>query len=164
MSKITQEELMKRLHYNPNTGEFRWRYSVAKRIKPGDLAGRYNTQNYLDIAINQVRYKAHRLAWLYMTGDWPKNEIDHINCDPSDNRWCNLRLCDRYGNTRNVGLRKDNTSGFKGVSWNKKTQQWQSHVTKNGQMYSSMHTYYWQAIRATIRKREQLHGEYHRHR
>lgn len=68
------------------------------------------------IIINQNRYKAHRLAWLYVYGSWPPFEIDHINGLPDDNRIFNLRLIEaRWQQRANQKIRKDNRSGFKGV-------------------------------------------------
>ncbi len=62
------------------------------------------------------KYRAeHKLAWLWMTGGWPTHEIDHIDNDATNNRWCNLRPATREQNTQNARRRSDNTSGYKGV-------------------------------------------------
>jgi hypothetical protein len=68
-------------------------------------------------ALTGVLYREHRLAWLYMTGEWPTHEIDHINGDRVDNRFCNLREATASENRWNSRKRVNNTSGYKGVSW-----------------------------------------------
>jgi HNH endonuclease len=114
---ITAERLRELLHYDPNTGEFRWRMA-KKGTYAGAVAGRYNTDGdgYRQIGINRRLYKKHRLAWFYMTGAWPRHEIDHINGDRGDNRFCNLREATASENRRNMRKRVNNTSGYKGVS------------------------------------------------
>ena len=72
-------------------------------------------RGYVLISIDGTRYPAHRLAWLYIYGQWPNGQIDHINRNPSDNRIVNLREATVAENGHNAGLRIDNTSGFKGV-------------------------------------------------
>lgn len=87
---ITQEELKEYLHYDPLTGDFNW--TIGKRgLKVNSKAGSMNDQGYVIIRINNIRYRAHRLAWLYVYGHFPINEIDHINGVRSDNRIENLR-------------------------------------------------------------------------
>jgi len=115
---VDQHELMERLHYDPETGDFTWLKSVALRIKPGDAAGYLDKRGYHKIKLNNSGYRAHRLAWLYMTGEWPDGEIDHINNIPSDNRWCNLRCATHRQNSCNTKLRVNNKTGYKGVSFN----------------------------------------------
>ena len=80
------------LHYCPNTGVFTWKTRTAKRVQVGDVAGFVaGSRGSRAIRIEGVNHYAHRLAWLYMTGAWPAGVVDHMNGDPSDNRWSNLR-------------------------------------------------------------------------
>ena len=88
---ITQKHLKEILDYNTETGIWTWRVNQARRIKIGQRAGTIISDGHRHIGISGKFYKAHRLAWLYMTGEFPKDEIDHINGVPDDNRWCNLR-------------------------------------------------------------------------
>jgi hypothetical protein len=76
------------------------------------------------IQINGKTYQAHRLAFLYMTGKFPPDEVDHINHEPSDNRFVNLRQVTRLENLRNQSLSKNNKSGFTGVSWYGRYSKW----------------------------------------
>jgi hypothetical protein len=132
---MTQELLKKHLHYNKNTGDFTWILPITNRLKSGDIAGTRDNDWYNIIRICGERHAAHRLAWLYMTGDWPSKHIDHINQIKSDNRWCNLRECDRSQNSSNITKTKQNTSGYKGVHWCNRDKKWISKIMHCGVHY-----------------------------
>jgi hypothetical protein len=125
---LTQEQLKEILHYDPETGIFRWRVSTAHRVKPWDVAGTKTDTGYILIGHKNISLKAHRLAWLYMTGEWPKHQIDHKDGSPSNNSWQNLRQATHKQNLENQPLRQDNTSGFRGVSWDKKKKKWEANL------------------------------------
>lgn len=76
---LTQDELKTQLHYNPETGIFKWMVTKNSKSKINTIAGTSHYRDYNSIKIDNVSYKTHRLAWFYMTGLWPKNQIDHIN-------------------------------------------------------------------------------------
>lgn len=82
---LTQNELKSLLHYNIDTGEFTWKVPKAWHTKVGSKAGSLNHYGYIQVMINRKSYLAHRLAFLYMEGELPKAEIDHINRDRSEN-------------------------------------------------------------------------------
>lgn len=126
---ITQKELKELLNYNPDTGIFTWRYS-RRGAKKGSTAGSNDGYGYTSIRVNSKPYGSHRLAWLYMFGAWPKNQIDHINHDRVDNRIENLREVTRQENGRNLALNKKNTSGVTGVR--RKGNQWYATIGVNG--------------------------------
>jgi hypothetical protein len=122
---LTAARLRELLNYDPDTGLFTWRINIGcghrraqikRRI--GDLAGYANTYGYVMIGIEGREYRAHRLAWLYMTGEWPGGLIDHDNREKADNRWVNLREADKSLNAQNV-LRAWSSSrtGLQGVSY-----------------------------------------------
>lgn len=113
---LTQERLKELLHYDPETGLFTWLEARGKYVKAGHVAGHTDDYGYIRIGVEGRHQRAHRLAWLYMTGEWPALEIDHIDRDKTNNRWSNLREADRATNTYNVAKKKHNTSGFSGVS------------------------------------------------
>lgn len=113
---ITQSELKYLLSYDPETGIFIWLVSKPPRISVGSIAGCVNKIGYYQITINRKQYLAHRLAWVYMTGEWPPNDIDHINGVRNDNRISNLRLATRSQNTTNQGAHSDNTTKLKGIT------------------------------------------------
>jgi hypothetical protein len=129
---ITQERLKEVLYYNPQTGSFKWA-KTRRGVRVGQDAGRISRLGYHQISIDRRSYLAHRLAWLYMEGFFPTNiEIDHIDQNPSNNKWNNLRLVSRSCNARNCGNGKRNKSGVKGVVWDKSRQKWEAKIGANG--------------------------------
>lgn len=129
---ITQERLKELLSYDPETGVFRWRVARGKNAKAGAIAGSKNARGYWVIAISGRGYRAHRLAWLYMTGAWPEADIDHINLLKGDNRFRNLRDATRAQNIRNTTARRNNRCGSKGVYFIKKASKWGAQITTDG--------------------------------
>lgn len=125
---LTAERLRTLLHYCPETGAFRWLVSNSARRPAGSAAGELKPSGYILIGINGWRYRAHRLAWLYVTGEWPQVQIDHRDNDRSNNKWLNLRPADNAQNQANAKRPKNNTSGFKGVFWNKQRQKWAAKI------------------------------------
>jgi hypothetical protein len=115
---LTQDKLKEILNYDQSTGIFNWKISPKKNINIGDIAG-CNFRGYIVITIGNKKYRAHRLAFLYMNNDIPDCEIDHIDLNRSNNKFINLRLATTSENQCNVLIRKDNKTGYKGVSLNK---------------------------------------------
>ena len=118
---ITQEELKKILHYNPETGRFTWLASLNNRVKIGMTAGCAKKRNcgksYRYIKINGISYLSHRLAWLYTYKQWPAELLDHIDGNTSNNRLDNLRESTHVQNgynkaIENISKYMDNTKGF----------------------------------------------------
>lgn len=139
------EEAARRLDYNKTTGEVTWQPKPVREKNAaqwnekyaGKVAGTINKSDryrYIAIFASGVsrRLLAHRLAWFITTGALPKDEIDHINRDRQDNRFSNLRDVPAYLNGRNRADRPDNTSGYAGVTWNKKAQRWQAQANFGG--------------------------------
>jgi len=127
---ITQTRLKELLHYEPTTGLFTWLVD-RKKAKKGTHPT-YTNHGYICIRIDTVLYGAHRLAWLYVHGSMPKEQLDHINRDRMDNRIDNLREVTAGQNRMNMGMKTTNTSGYTGVSWNKRTQRWEANIKANG--------------------------------
>jgi len=102
---LTQSQLKEILTYNPDTGIFTWLVASNGRIRVGDIAG--TTDNgYVRIMIERTKYRAHRLAWLYVHGESPKEQIDHINHIRDDNRINNLRCVSCHENFKNMTMQK----------------------------------------------------------
>jgi len=133
MRELTQQKLKELLHYDPLTGEF-VRAITRGRCRAGQKAGSLSGSGtgYLMIWVDGHPYLAHRLAWLYVHGRWPKKFVDHVNLSGIDNRIDNLREATREENQRNRKAGKNNVSGFKGVSWNKRHQRWRAKCSVNG--------------------------------
>lgn len=129
---ITQEQLKAQLHYDPLTGIFTNLIQRSKRSKIGSVAGSKEKTGYIRIILNYKPYRAHRLAWLYMTGEFPKNMIDHRNENKSDNRFENLREAAMSENKFNQRAQSNNKSGCKGVSMHSQTGKWRARGNLNG--------------------------------
>lgn len=139
---MNQDYLKSLLHYNPNTGIFTWKKRELSSFA-NERAGKiWNTRffgneagsirdGYIVIIINGKCERAHRLAYLYMEGYWPEDEIDHRDLNRSNNKWNNLRSATKKENSRNKSKRKDNTSGYKGVSWHTKNKKWRARIFLN---------------------------------
>tara|TARA_R110000851_G_C12908492_1_gene548974 strand:- start:75 stop:572 length:498 start_codon:yes stop_codon:yes gene_type:complete len=112
--KLTQEKLKSAILYDSDTGLFLWISPQANKVNVGDVAGG-EQHGYINIKIDSVPYKAHRLAWMYVHGFFPEGSIDHINGIKSDNRICNLRGVTHQENMRNMSKRRDNKTGVTGV-------------------------------------------------
>lgn len=120
---LTAQRLRELLHYDPDTGVFT-RFSIetsdgrrsGRLCDLGKTVGSRMQNGYLNAGVLGRKYLVHRLAWLYVTGDWPKHHVDHINGDPADNRWANLRDVTREGNLQNQrDARSDNVARLLGV-------------------------------------------------
>jgi len=169
---VTADFLREVLEYDPETGIFRWRHN-SKR------AARWNTRHAglpagcpakrvhgrIQIRLpNGALYWAYRLAWLYMTGRWPSDEIDHINGDPSDDRFSNLREVTHQENSCNRGKSCNNTSGFSGVRYREHHRKWEARISVNRKTV-------WRAYAASAQEAAALrraalplfHGRFARH-
>lgn len=101
MDFISHAELRERVSYDPEAGVFRWIVNHSSKAKAGQELGSWDLYGYKTIRLYKRSYKLHRLAWFYMTGEWPKGDIDHINGVRHDNRWANLRDVSRKLNLEN---------------------------------------------------------------
>lgn len=161
---VSHERLLELLHYNPETGAFTWRLNRNGHVRVGNRAGNENRsrpdQPYRQIQIGRKNYRSGRLVWFYMTGKWPKKEIDHRNCNPLDDRWSNLRLATSTQNKANQKLRRDNKTGFKGV--HRHGQRFYARANINGvYKYLGMFDTAKQASACYKRTMITTHGEYH---
>lgn len=116
LETITQEELKSVLTYDKESGLFRWKGTRSGVSGKDSVAGSIHVKGYIHITVFGVEYKAHRLAWLYETGSWPKGVLDHRDNNKQNNRFLNLRDVTNGENCCRRGPQKNNTSGVKGVS------------------------------------------------
>ncbi len=150
-----QALLLKLLRYEPETGKLFWRERPIEMFSDGGKGRAKNcsiwnerhagteaapcpspkgSKGYRLIGLFKSKFLAHRLIWKMMTDDEPP-EIDHINGNKADNRFCNLRASDTKDNKRNLRTPTHNKSGTCGVFWNKQLNRWHAHITVNGKTY-----------------------------
>lgn len=146
--------------YDRETGQFERR---LKNVRRGKMPGSLTWNGYLVICIDQMDYRAHRLAWLYCYGRWPKCHLDHRNGIKSDNRIANLRPATKSQNGFNRGKTMANSSGFKGVTLDKRRGVWRAQIGYNrknlflGDFHSPQ-----AAAEAYAAKEKELFGEFAR--
>ena len=117
MTGITAQYVRELFHYDETTGIFTRKHSRNNAHPIGGIAGTVQQRGYIDITVDYRHYKAHRLAWLYVYGEWPNGEIDHINFIKTDNRIVNLRVCTRRQNMQHrISPKCTNKLGILGVS------------------------------------------------
>lgn len=134
VAMITQKKLKSKINYCPETGVFTWIYGTGL-VKSGDKAGRVLTtkfrKKYSQIKIFKKHYLAHRLAYFYMVGEWPIDQVDHIDGNGLNNKWVNLRAVSASDNCKNKRLQSNNKSGVAGVSFNSQLNKWKSVIYNN---------------------------------
>jgi hypothetical protein len=120
-----------KLRYDPETGDFFWLID-SPRTKIGQKAGWPNDSGYRLISVNGRKYRAHHLAWYFIYGVFPTNQLDHINGIRDDNRISNLREATDAQNRQNMAKRSDNKSGYIGVYWAAWANKWRAEIAANG--------------------------------
>jgi len=159
LNYITPEQLKKLLQYDPETGLFTWLAS-NNGVQIGDVAGYKTTDGYITIRVNYKLYLAHRLVWLYMTGEWPENQIDHENHAKDDNRFNNLCEATHQQNQMNRSMLRTNTSGITGVVWHKASNKWMAYINASSKrLHLGLFTKKWDAVCA--RKSAEIKYMYH---
>ena len=157
---LTQARLKSALDYDPETGVFRWLVATGGRVI-GQAAGSRHCKGYLRIRVDGEQYLAHRLAWLYVTGEWPDRALDHINGDKMDNRIANLRLASASENNMNVSARRSNKTGLKGVFPVGK--RYMAQIRANGKVhYIGRFATPEEAHQAYLQRARELHGDFAR--
>jgi len=159
------------LDYYPETGELRWKFrdhasnQVNARLV-GKLAGTIATsgkRKCIQIIIDGKSYLGHRLAWLIMTGEWPKEDIDHKDLDRINNKWENIREASRSQNCCNKEKIDNCTSDFKGVAWHKNRKKWQAYICLNKvQKYLGIFDSQEAAYAAYCKASNEFHGVFSR--
>lgn len=144
-------------------GHLFWKTKVSQRINIGDKAGSIDQKGYCRIMINNKSYKTHRLVFMMHNGYLPE-QIDHIDGNKLNNRIDNLRPATNGQNRHNTSIQKNNSSGVKGINWQKRDNKWQARVMLNKKSYQVGYFDTLEEAKQAIQKvREQLHGDYARH-
>jgi hypothetical protein len=133
-SDDAKDAIKKSVSYDPDTGKFTWLYREGCTARwnnrfAGKDAGQSAKGKYLAMKFNYRIYYLHRVAWMLMTGEWPENEVDHINGDKSDNRFCNLRSATRAQNARNKAVTSASKTGVTGVCFRPLKGKWDANIT-----------------------------------
>ena len=164
---LSHEYLLSALDYNPETGIFKWKNSKSRSVKKGTTAGAIHTSGYIKIVLDRKSYWAHRIAWLYYYGSWPRgkqNQVDHINGNRADNRIINLRLTTNRKNTQNHVLYAHNTSECNGVCFNRQANRWQAYIRtnelKSNGLYKQKHLGYFDFFEDAVKARKQAEKKY----
>ncbi|MEY9198643.1 hypothetical protein ABIA16_003759 [Sinorhizobium fredii] len=157
---ITRERAIELFSYDPDTGLLTWRATKGK-VKAGSFAGAIQANGYLRVQVDGLFYASHRLIWLMVYGEWPSNDIDHINGIRDDNRLANLREATRSQNLMNTRVRSDSSTGVKGVRV--KRGRYQARIKVNGKEIS-VGTYDTLGEAADARRsaEEKIHGMFAR--
>jgi len=131
--ELTQEYLKEILHYDPDNGLFIRNITICNRYKSGTYAGSIDSHGYIKIVINYKQYSAHRLAFLYMTGELPENQVDHIDGIRTNNKWINLRNATNSDNQQNQrkASKSNKSTGVLGVYFCNKRNRFRAHIGIN---------------------------------
>jgi hypothetical protein len=158
---LTYQRLRELLDYEPQTGRFFWKVKTARCVHIGDLAGAIERNGYRRITFGKQRFLAHRLAWLYVSGEWPLGDIDHVNGNKDDNRIENLRAATVAQNAMNKKMVKTNKVGFKGVCL--VGGRYQASIKRDGKsIYLGLHDTPEAAHAAYVEKANEIFGEFAR--
>ena len=158
--ELTQARLMEVLSYDHESGVFTWKISPGSSAKKGDEAGSANAAGYTLIRVDGTLYLAHRLAFLFMSGEMPPDLVDHINCDKGDNRWINLRHATQSENQQNRKKAQSNnkSSGLLGVYWSQQNEAWAAKAVVDGiQYHAGTHQTPEEAHQAYLTKKAVVH-------
>lgn len=183
--KVTPDIVREFFDYNADTGKLYWRdrdrkwfvsetaWKSARTKCAGKEAGTKCTkkngyswkQVHIPVEGKPTVFLVHRLIWMWVTGENPPENIDHINRDATDNRWVNLRASNSVENNKNKTMKSNNTSGYCGVTWVKRLSKWQASIrTANQRYYLGVYSNLDDAISARKKAEGQLgfhegHGE-----
>ena len=159
---ISLERLRQVLEYDPETGLWEWLRPNLMNKKPiSKMAGTISVHGYRIITYEGVKYRASRLAWFYMTGEWPSQEMDHKDKDKANDKWINLREVSRSENGLNRYLQPNNTSGARGVHWDLDRGKWGASVKHDGNIhFVGRYDLLDEAIEARDAAAQDLHGDF----
>jgi HNH endonuclease len=133
MTDFTQDELRAALSYDYETGVFVW-IKTYRNHNLGRVAGCLDKDGYVQIKFKKRLWRAHRLAWFYVYGVWPKMQIDHENGNRSDNSIKNLRDVNCAGNSQNRRTAdKDSSTGLLGIDYQTRWKKYRARIMINGQ-------------------------------
>ena len=156
--RLTHARLLEAVRYDPETGHF-WRLGLRGSAPKDKPLGHVEKNGYRRITIDQETHQANRLAWFYMTGEWPKLTVDHIDLDRDNNAWANLRAATHSQQHANTPGRLS----IKGAHWNRFRGYWQSQIIVQGKCYwLGRYETPEEAHEAYVSAAKRFHGEFAR--
>lgn len=157
---LTHQHLLSILSYSKESGDFVWLIRHG-RAHPGKIAGTLRDDGYVVVIIDKKQYRAHRLAWFYVHGVWPKGRLDHEDNFQSNNRWSNIRPASHSQNMANRKLNTNSGTGYKGVS--QRGRRYRAYVNKDGRRhYLGGYATAEEAAMVAAAKAVEVHGEFAR--
>lgn len=158
-SNLTAQRLRELFDYDDSTGHLIRRVTTSCRSLAGSVAGHQDKTGYRRVVVDGSQYLAHRLIWLYVTGDWPTDCIDHINGTPEDNRFTNLRDVSHSINNQNAHRKKSSAKHTQLLGAYKVGKRWSARIVVDG---SQRHLGYFgtpeEASAAYLAKKRELHA------
>ena len=152
------------MDYEPDTGVFTWKRHRSQTATKGTQVKCKDPKGYIILGWNRRNYRAHHIAWWWITGEMPGGELDHINNIRHDNRFSNLRKASSTQNNHNKLKPVTNTSGVKGVNWHKYRGAWAARITVDGARIQLGYFTDLESAEKIIRAaREKLHGDFCNH-
>lgn len=160
---LSQARLKELLHYNHDTGIFTWKSCVGRwgHIQAGTEAGTLNGKGYRSIKIDGTWYLGHRLVFLYVTGSFPINDVDHGDHVRNNNKWSNISNATQRENSKNQSKSKSNKSGVTGVHWNKSRKKWIAQIRAENGKILHLGSFDDLTIAASVRKNADIKYNYH---
>ena len=162
---LKADRLRALLRYDPDTGRWTWLVNHGRwgRIPAGIGTGTTNTHGYRVIRVDGRNYLCHRLAFLYMTGEWPREEVDHRDMDRSNDRWVNLREATKSENSMNRSVQANTKSRRKGVQWMEANKKWRAYIREDRKFrHLGLFNTIDEASTAYAEAANRLHGEFAR--
>lgn len=145
-------------YYDQESGDFiATRTRQGSHLQPGDSILNRDVEGYARVHFWGTTYKAHNLAWLWMTGDWPQFQIDHVDRNNYNNSWTNLRDVSVSQNHYNKGLQRNNKTGVKGVVWHTRKNKWMATIQVSGQ---KIHLGYFHNFDCAVEARKEAEKHY----
>jgi hypothetical protein len=159
--EMTPQDLREIFSYDPETGELRWKTRVSLRFHIGELVGSIDSHGYRRVTVRGRHLKCHRIAWAMVHGEWPAEQVDHVDGNRANNAIANLREATNAQNNWNINHRSLGASGYRGVQWNKADKRWRASITVNKRtIYLGQFKTAEEASRAYLAAKATHHGEF----